>query len=79
MGPCAYHQAEMTTTADPTTGIALPVSDPALFDEGTDIDTLTERWREQAALEPMTAAEMRGADARAQHHPNRLAQSHQSG
>ena len=56
----------MTTTHDPATGLALPVSDPAIFELGTDIDVLTGRWREQAALEPMTAAEMRGADARAQ-------------
>jgi hydroxyethylthiazole kinase-like uncharacterized protein yjeF len=56
----------MTTTFDPTTGIALPVSDPSLFEDGVDIDALTERWHEQAALAPMTAAEMRGADARAQ-------------
>ncbi len=66
MGPCAYHRDDMTTTFDPTTRLALPVSDPVLFEEGTDIELLTERWREQAALEPMTAAEMRGADIRAQ-------------
>lgn len=53
-------------TLDPTTRIALPVSDPALFEDGTDVDALNERWHEQAALAPMTAAEMRGADARAQ-------------
>ena len=56
----------MTTTFDPTTRIALPVTDPSLFDDGTDVETLTARWREQAALEPMSAEEMRGADARAQ-------------
>jgi NAD(P)H-hydrate epimerase len=56
----------MNTTFDPTTRLALPVSDPAIFAEGTDIDALTGRWHEQAALEPMTAEEMRGADARAQ-------------
>ena len=66
MGPCAYHQAEMTTTFDPATRLALPVSDPSLFEDGTDIDALSERWRQQAALAPMGAAAMRGADARAQ-------------
>jgi len=56
----------MTTTHDPTTELLLPASDPAIFSEGTDIDALSERWRAQAALEPMTGQEMRGADARAQ-------------
>lgn len=56
----------MTTTFDPTTRLALPASDPAIFDPATDIDTLTERWRAQAELEALTAAEMRGTDARAQ-------------
>jgi hydroxyethylthiazole kinase-like uncharacterized protein yjeF len=66
MGQCAYHRDDMSTTFDPTTRIALPTSDPTIFEPGTDIDALTERWRTQAQLEPMTAAEMRGADARAQ-------------
>ena len=66
MGPCAYHRAEVTTTFDPTTRIALPTSDPALFEDDTDIDVLTDRWSEQAALLSMTAEAMRGADARAQ-------------
>ena len=66
MEPCAYHRDDMTTTFDPTTRLTLPVSDPVLFEADTDIDTLTERWREQAALEPVTAADMRGTDARAQ-------------
>jgi NAD(P)H-hydrate epimerase len=56
----------MTTTFDPTTRLALPASDPAIFEPGTDIDALSERWREQSRLEPLTAAEMRGADVRAQ-------------
>ena len=56
----------MTTTLDPTTGLTLPTADPLLFAPGTDIETLTERWRVQATLDPMSAAEMRGADARAQ-------------
>ena len=56
----------MTTTFDPTTRLVLPVSDPSIFEEGTDVDALSERWRQQAALAPMTAAQMRGADARAQ-------------
>lgn len=56
----------MTTTFDPTTRLALPASDPVIFEPETDIDVLTNRWREQARLEPMTAAEMRGTDIRAQ-------------
>jgi NAD(P)H-hydrate epimerase len=56
----------MTTTHDPTTGLLLPSSDASIFDEGTDIDALGDRWARQAALEPMTAQEMRGADIRAQ-------------
>ena len=40
----------MTTTFDPTTRLALPASDPAIFEPDTDIDTLTDRWREQAEL-----------------------------
>lgn len=66
MGLCAYHRDEMTTTLDPTTRLPLPTADPTLFEPDTDIDALTERWRAQARLEPMTAAEMRGADIRAQ-------------
>ena len=66
MVPCAYHRSDMTTTFDPSTRLALPASDPAIFEAGTDVDVLTERWRRQGQLEPMTAAEMRGADARAQ-------------
>lgn len=53
-------------TFDPTTRLSLPASDADIFGPGIDVDSLTDRWREQAALEPMTAAEMRGADARAQ-------------
>ena len=56
----------MTTTFDPTTRLMLPVSDPTLFAQSTDIDVLTDRWRAQASLEPVTGAEMRGTDARAQ-------------
>jgi NAD(P)H-hydrate epimerase len=66
MEPCAYHRDDMTTTLDPTTQLPLPNSDPTIFEPETDIETLTQRWRAQAQLEPMTAAEMRGADARAQ-------------
>jgi hydroxyethylthiazole kinase-like uncharacterized protein yjeF len=53
-------------TSDPTTGLTLPASDAGLFGAGLDLDGLAERWRLQGRLEPMTAAEMRGADARAQ-------------
>ena len=66
MEPSAYHRDDMTTTFDPATRIPLPTSDPTIFEPATDVDVLTGRWREQARLEPMTAAEMRGADARAQ-------------
>lgn len=66
MGPCAYHRSDMTATFDPTTRLALPASDPLIFESGTDIDVLSNRWREQARLEPMSAAEMRGTDVRAQ-------------
>ena len=66
MGQCAYHRDEMTTTFDPTTRLALPTADPTIFEPETDIEQLTERWSAQARLEPMSAAEMRGTDARAQ-------------
>jgi len=66
MGPCAYHRSDMTTTFDPTTRLALPASDPLIFEPETDIDVLSDRWREQARLEPISAAEMRGTDVRAQ-------------
>ena len=56
----------MTATFDPTTRLALPASDPLIFEPETDIDALSNRWREQARLEPMSAAEMRGTDIRAQ-------------
>ncbi|HSM34248.1 MAG TPA: NAD(P)H-hydrate epimerase [Anaerolineae bacterium] len=56
----------MTITQDPTTGLLLPVSDAFLFGADVDVDALTERWRRQAALDPMTGEEMRGTDARAQ-------------
>lgn len=56
----------MNVTTDPTTGIALPISDDAIFGADVDIDWLSDHWRAQAALDPMTAEEMRGADARAQ-------------
>lgn len=55
----------MTAALDPTTELPLPVDDQVIFDAGSDIESLTERWRAQAALGPMTGAEMRGADARA--------------
>ena len=56
----------MTTTLDPTTRLTLPASDPVIFESNTDIDVLTERWVAQSRLEPITAAEMRGTDVRAQ-------------
>jgi NAD(P)H-hydrate epimerase len=58
----------MTTrlTLDPRTAVPLPLSDAALAGDDLDLDTLAQRWRDQAALTPMTAEQMRGADARAQ-------------
>ena len=56
----------MTSTHDPTSELLLPADDDALFGSDVDIEMLTERWREQAALPLMTAEAMRGADARAQ-------------
>jgi hydroxyethylthiazole kinase-like uncharacterized protein yjeF len=55
----------MTTTYDPITRLRLPVSDPSIFAPGTDLTTLSEAWREQSALAPMSAEAMQGADARA--------------
>jgi NAD(P)H-hydrate epimerase len=55
-----------TITLDPRTAIPLPLSDGALTADDLDLDALAARWRDQAALVPMTAEQMRGADARAQ-------------
>lgn len=54
------------TAFDPTTGIALPPRDPLLASAGLDLEALAAHWARQAELRPMTAEEMRGADARAQ-------------
>lgn len=51
---------------DPTTGIALPSRDPLVSTAGLDLEALAAHWARQAELRPMTAEEMRGADARAQ-------------
>jgi NAD(P)H-hydrate epimerase len=56
----------MSLDLDPTTGLALPGSDAGIFAADTDVDARVRRGKAQAALEPMSAAEMRGADARAQ-------------
>jgi hydroxyethylthiazole kinase-like uncharacterized protein yjeF len=56
----------MTTTHDPTTELLLPLADEAIFAADIDIEALTDRWREQAALAPMTGEAMSGADIRAQ-------------
>ena len=56
----------MTSTADPTTEITLPISDESLFAPGTDVDELARRWDMQTRLRSMTAEQMRGADVRAQ-------------
>lgn len=56
----------MSPEVDPTTAIPLPVADAWIRARGTDVDALAIRWAAQAALSPMTAEQMRGADARAQ-------------
>ncbi len=53
-------------TRDPTTDLPLPTADLALFGPTMDLDALDAHWQAQAALQTMTAEEMRGADARAQ-------------
>jgi hydroxyethylthiazole kinase-like uncharacterized protein yjeF len=53
-------------TLDPTTGIPLPASDPGCARRDIDLEALVTAWGRQAALPPMTAEEMRGADVRAQ-------------
>ncbi len=55
----------MTTTLDPATRLRLPASDPAIFASDADLALLTEHWRAQAGLAPISGAAMRGADARA--------------
>lgn len=45
-------------------GLPLPADDPALLD--LDLDGLVARWAETMSRNPMTAAEMTGADAKAQ-------------
>jgi hydroxyethylthiazole kinase-like uncharacterized protein yjeF len=44
--------------------VPLPADDPTLFE--LDLDGLAERWADAMARAPMTAAEMTGADVRAQ-------------
>src|SRR5262249_1502354 len=44
----------------------LPTADPMLDDEGLDLDALAAHWADRSRLRPMTAEQMRGADARAQ-------------
>jgi NAD(P)H-hydrate epimerase len=56
----------MTITYDPTTRLRLPASDPAIFAADADLATLTEAWRNQRNLGPISAADMQGTDARAQ-------------
>ena len=55
----------MTASRDPTTEVPLPATDDAIFAAGVDIEMLTERWRDQAALAVLTAEAMRGTDVRA--------------
>ena len=66
MVPCAYHRGDVSASSDPTTSLPLPVDDEAIVAAGVDVDALAERWAAQARLRPMTAEQMRGADARAQ-------------
>lgn len=56
----------MTITYDPTTRLRLPSDDPAIFAAKADLAILTERWRDQSTLSPISAADMQGTDARAQ-------------
>jgi NAD(P)H-hydrate epimerase len=56
----------MSDALDPTTELPLPASDGRLFGPDVGLGALADAWRAQAALPPMTAAEMRGADAKAQ-------------
>jgi NAD(P)H-hydrate epimerase len=44
----------------------LPLDDPALFGPTMDLDVLRRHWAATAALKPISAEAMRGADARAQ-------------
>jgi ADP-dependent NAD(P)H-hydrate dehydratase / NAD(P)H-hydrate epimerase len=60
---------EPVTSLAPPDGAAattLPADDPFLADPGLDLVALTDHWATQAARSPMSAEEMRGADARAQ-------------
>jgi NAD(P)H-hydrate epimerase len=56
----------MTTHPLDTTEELLPADDPALASPDLDLDTLAARWAARSTLRPMTAEQMRGADARAQ-------------
>jgi NAD(P)H-hydrate epimerase len=44
----------------------LPTADPALDAEDLTLEMLADHWADRARLRPMTAEQMRGADARAQ-------------
>ena len=74
MGQCAYHRLDHDdrrrirdgSITDPTTGLVLPLADESLISSGLDLDGLADRWAAQARLRPVTAEQMRGADARAQ-------------
>ena len=44
----------------------LPADDPALSAPGLDLEALAAHWAARSMLSPMTAEQMRGADARAQ-------------
>jgi NAD(P)H-hydrate epimerase len=52
--------------ADAAHDEALPTRDPVLWSGDLDLDGLAKHWAGRASLSPMTAEQMRGADARAQ-------------
>jgi hydroxyethylthiazole kinase-like uncharacterized protein yjeF len=56
----------MTTGPMDATEERLPADDPALASPELDLDDLAAHWVARSTLRPMTAEQMRGADARAQ-------------
>jgi hydroxyethylthiazole kinase-like uncharacterized protein yjeF len=56
----------MTITYDPTTRLRLPATDPAIFAADADLAALSEAWRAQAELRPISGTAMQGTDTRAQ-------------
>lgn len=56
----------MTTSSAAHPDLPLPLADPLLADPDLDLHALIEHWASRAALPPMTAEAMRGADLRTQ-------------